>query len=84
MKHATNQALDQLEDVLAEIRKLGKLSEKKRGVFYLKSTAFLHFHEDPTGLFADLREGDNFQRYAVTSSSERKQLLAKVRGACIE
>ena len=35
--------------------------EKKRGVFYFKSRAFLHFHEDPKGMFADIREAGGRQ-----------------------
>ena len=56
MKHAGPGALDQLEPLLAQLRGLGGMVEKKRGVFYRKSQAFLHFHEDPKGLFADLRD----------------------------
>ncbi len=44
MKHAGEKALDQLADLLAEIRKQDSLKEKKRRVFYLKSAAILHFH----------------------------------------
>ena len=57
VKHAGEAALDDLETVLGELRALGGeagLREKKRGVFYLRSRAFLHFHEDPGGFYADL------------------------------
>ena len=36
------------------------LREKKRGSFYLKSKGYLHFHEDPKGMFADV-EHDRLQ-----------------------
>lgn len=39
--------------------------EKKPGVFYWKSQAFLHFHEDPTGLFVDIRTEDDWERFPV-------------------
>jgi hypothetical protein len=55
MKHAGSLALDQLEPLLAAIRALPGLKEKGRGVFYRGGKAFLHFHEDPAGLFADVR-----------------------------
>jgi hypothetical protein len=55
MKHATAPALDRLEPLLAKVRRHGRLKEKSRGVFYFKSKAVLHFHEDPAGLFADFR-----------------------------
>jgi hypothetical protein len=54
MKHAGPEALDQLEPILAELRKLPGLKEKKRGAFYRGSSGFLHFHEDPAGFFADV------------------------------
>jgi len=78
MKHAGNAALDALDDLLADLRRLDGLTEKKRGIFYRKSSAFLHFHEDPAGLFADLRVGDDFRRCAVNTRAERRALLAQV------
>ncbi len=81
MRHATDQALDQLEDLLTEIRKYGHLKENKRGIFYFKSMAFLHFHEDPAGLFADLRVDGDFQRFCVNSITEQKILVSKVKDA---
>ena len=35
MKHAGPEALDQLEPILEEIRRLDGLKEKKRGSFYM-------------------------------------------------
>jgi hypothetical protein len=77
MKHATPAALDQLEPLLAELRTLD-LTEKSRGVFYRRSRAFLHFHEDPKGLFADIRDpsGADFERVDVTQADGRERLLA--------
>lgn len=78
MKHATGAALDLLEPLLAQIRALEGLKEKSRGVFYLRSRAFLHFHEDPKGLFADVRnaDGSDFERIDVTGEPGRARLLA--------
>ncbi len=78
MKHAGEQALDQLEPLLKELRVLPGMVEKKRGVFYRKSKAFLHFHEDPKGLFADLRDaaGDDFDRFDVTGEPGRAEFVA--------
>lgn len=72
MKHAGEAALDQLESLLAQIRKIEGLKEKKRGIFYLKSKAFLHFHEDPAGLFADLM---GVARFNVNDAAGRKNLI---------
>ena len=78
MKHAGSDALDQLEPLLARVRALPGLVEKKRGSFYRKSRAFLHFHEDPKGLFADIRCGDDadFHRLDVTTSAGADALIA--------
>lgn len=79
MKHATEKALDTLEDLLKQIRNFEGLKEKKRGVFYRKSSAFLHFHEDPAGLFADLRVGTNWKRFPVNTKTEHKTLLTELK-----
>ena len=78
MKHASEQALDALEDVLEQIRKQERFKERKRGVFYKGSVAFLHFHEDAAGLFADLKLGKEWARYPVGTKSERREFLLKV------
>ena len=58
MRHATSEALDELEPLLERLRSEPGLVEKRRGVFYRRSKAFLHFHEDPSGLHADVRLGE--------------------------
>ena len=78
VKHAGDNALDSLESVLAEVRRLSALKEKKRGVFYRRSSAFLHFHEDPLGLFADLRTATGWTRLAVNTATEQQTLLSRV------
>lgn len=76
MRHATADALDRLEPLLAELRELPALREKSRGVFYRKSAAFLHFHEDARGLFADIRRADGeFDRHRVETEEERAVFL---------
>ncbi|WP_133648294.1 hypothetical protein [Paraburkholderia flava] len=81
MKHAGSASLDQLDNTLGLLRELPGLSEKSRGVFYRRGKAFLHFHEDPTGLYADLRAGDVFERYPVNTAAERAKFVALVRVA---
>ena len=71
MKHATDSALDRLADLLDMLRRFANLTEKKRGIFYYKGRACLHFHEDRTGLFADLRLADEWERHPVTTESEQ-------------
>ena len=81
MKHAGALALDRLEPLLAEIRTLPGLKERSRGVFYWRSRAFLHFHEDPEGLFADVRDaaGADFDRFDVSEPTGQADLLTIAR-----
>jgi hypothetical protein len=81
MKHASPATLDALEPLLADLRSLPGLAEKSRGVFYRRGRAFLHFHEDPKGLFGDIRDADgrDFERIDVTEATGRGRLLAAAR-----
>jgi hypothetical protein len=55
MKHATPSSLQQITELLVALRSFGELKETKTGTFYRGRSAFLHFHEDPAGLFADAK-----------------------------
>jgi hypothetical protein len=80
MRHITPENLDRLEPLLDGLRGLEALQEKKRGVFYRRSKAFLHFHEDPAGLFADVRlAGPDFERHPVTTRSQQRALVQRIR-----
>lgn len=85
MKHAGPASLAQLAALLERIRALGHLTERKPGIFYLRSSAFLHFHEDPQGLFADVKlDSKTFVRFAVDSAAQREALLSSVQRALAE
>jgi hypothetical protein len=75
VRHAGDRALDQLEPLLRDIRTLEGLSERKRGTFYRRGSAFLHFHEDPTGLFADIKVAGEWSRLPATTADEQRLLL---------
>lgn len=79
MKRARDQDLDRIDGLLAELRALPGLVERKRGIFYRKSKAFVHFHEDPKGLFADLCGRQGFDRIEVTEPEGQAALLAEAR-----
>ncbi len=83
MKHAGAAALDALEAVLARLRAFPQLREKSRGTFYRGSKAFIHFHEDPAGFFADVRLADDFVfvRLPVNNRSEIEFLIRGVKDA---
>jgi hypothetical protein len=78
LKHADVRALEAVSDLIENLRRRSNLVEKKLGIFYTKGRAFLHFHKDPAGLFADLREGGEWQRYPVNDPDECTRLLAAV------
>ncbi len=78
MKHAGPTALGALEPLLTEIRRFDGLREPKPGIFYRKASGFLHFHEDPAGLFADLKVGDDYERLPVNTARERRALLRRI------
>ena len=69
------------EDLLDQLRTLPSLTEKSPGRFYRRSKAFLHFHEDPTGPYADVRLGADFERCRVRTQQERRTLLRRIAAA---
>lgn len=79
MRHATAETLKDAEELLARLRAVPGLVEKSHGVFYRKSKAFLHFHEDPSGLYADVRFGAEFERVRAETDAERETLVARIR-----
>ncbi len=78
MRHAQGAALDGIEPLLDRLRALDGLTERSRGVFYLGSRAFLHFHEDPSGIYADVRTSEDFERVRATDPDEQARLVALV------
>ena len=78
MKHAGAGSLEALSELLQSLGTRTALIERRPGVFYVRGKAFLHFHEDPAGLFADLRLGGDWERFPVNNSAERAMLLAAV------
>lgn len=81
MRHAREAALDTIEDLLVEIRGHQSLTERKRGAFYRKSAGFVHFHEDPAGMFADLKVAGEWRRFRVTTRVEQRRFLSMLSSA---
>lgn len=54
------------------------LRETRPGIFSLKSRVFLHFHDDPCGIFAGVRLADDFVRMRVTTRPEQADLLERI------
>jgi hypothetical protein len=80
MKHAGPATLARISALLEELRARPALRETRPGVFALRSRAFLHFHDDPAGVFADVRLAEEFVRMPVTSSAQQSDLLERVDG----
>jgi hypothetical protein len=82
VRHARADDLDRIEPLLAQLRAIGGLTEKSRGVFYRRSKACLHFHADGDDFYADVRiDTDDFERTRATTKTEQRALVAGVRRA---
>src|ERR1700722_9775085 len=79
MRHATSETLQEIEPLLERLGPVPALVEKRPRIFYRRSKAFLHFHEDPSGLHADVRFGDDFERVRAETNVERKALMVRIR-----
>jgi hypothetical protein len=79
MKHAGRETLAALEPMLRQLRKDSSFAERKPGSFYRKSKAYLHFHEDTSGTYVDVKlNGEDFIRMRVTTSQEQARLLSLI------
>jgi hypothetical protein len=79
MKHAGPQTLASLAPLLQRLRAMPALVERRPGVFYLGSRAYLHFHDDPAGIFADVKlDLVTFVRLRVSTAGERASFVARV------
>ena len=79
MKHASQQTIATLAPLLQKIRSHPSLVERTPGAFYRKSQAFLHFHEDPSGIYADVKLNlEDFTRVRATTAQEQAHLLSLI------
>ena len=83
MKHAGPATLATIMPLLQRLRAQPGLVERTPGCFYRGSKAFLHFHDDPTGLWADVKlRPPGFARLRASEAAEQEALLAAVH-ACL-
>jgi len=79
VKHAGPVTLAALATLLSDIRKRPLLREKSPGSFYVRSKGYLHFHEDPAGIFADVKlDFEHYTRMRVSTAKEQRALLARI------
>jgi len=79
MRHASAQTLARIETLLEQLRVLPGLKEKSRGVFYRGGAAWLHFHEDQAGIFADLRTSPEWERLPATTPAQCSLLVRRIK-----
>jgi hypothetical protein len=83
MAHCPPEQLDDLDDVLAELRALPHVVERSPGVFYLRREPFLHFHLlAGGGRRADVKSLADWVPIEVprpASASVRRALLREIR-----
>ncbi len=75
MKHATSEAFEQITSLLSGLRRLPHMVERRPGVFYVRGKAFLHFHADPAGIFADIKVRNDWKRFALKGAHVRSEFL---------
>jgi hypothetical protein len=77
MAHADAAALTRLLPLLRQLREFKGLREMKPGIFYMKGSAFLHFHDEAGALVADLKKagGVGFDRYPVDLPAGQRKLV---------
>ena len=81
MRHATQDDLDQLGALLAGLRKLPELRERRRGYFSRDDRAFLHFVEDAGDYYVDVKLDGKFNRMKVSSRADQANFLTTVKEA---
>ena len=77
MAHADEAALQRLLPLLRHLREIKGLREMKPGIFYMKGSAFIHFHDEAGVLVADLKKagGSGFDRYPVDTPPGQRKLV---------
>ena len=77
MAHADEDALKRLLPLLRQLREIKGLREMKPGTFYLKGSAYIHFHDEAGALIADLKKagGSGFDRYPVDEAPGQRKLV---------
>ena len=81
MAHADAAALQRLLPLLRQLRDIKDLREKSPGIFYLRGSAFVHFHAEDGTLCADLKRprGGGFDRYPVETPVDQRKLVDEAR-----
>jgi hypothetical protein len=78
---ATAATLAQLDPWLEEVRALpiDGLVEKSAGIFYRRSKPLLHFHEDASGVSADVKIAGEWVRVPIDRVAGRRRVIGLLR-----
>lgn len=75
-------SLDQIAPLLEVLRANPALVEVRPTMFHLNGREFLHFHDYPNAVWADVRLTKRTVRMRVSSPMEKADLLAQI-DACL-
>ena len=75
MKGSTQETLRPLFNFLRSYSALEETAESK---FLLRGKDFIHFHDDPDGLWADVKLSKGRVRVAVRTIAEQGELMGKI------
>jgi len=75
MKEST---LEMLKPLLSFLRSFDVLEETGGVKFLLKGRDFVHFHDDPDGLWADAKLSKGRLRMSVATLAEQRELMEKI------
>lgn len=81
MGHTKPQDLADLKTELQQIEKLPGLIHKKPGIFYYKSTSFLHFHDKDGKRWAHIKIDKDWQELDIdftASKTTKAQFIKQV------
>lgn len=70
--------LERIQPLLSALRGYSALSEVRPMVFHLTDRDFIHFHEEPEGVVADVRLTKGQVRMPVATSAEQAELLGRI------
>lgn len=82
MGHTAFKNLIDLIEELEIIRSFEGIKEKKPGIFYLKSSSFLHFHDSDGKRWADVKLKSGWKKVDIdfsASLSQRKKFIDQVK-----
>ena len=74
----THAALERLAPLLEVLRAHPALKEARPATFYLDGQEFLHFHETPSVVFADVLLARGRVHMPVSSAAEQGELLERI------